>query len=202
MIYLTSDTHFNHNNIQGPNGFVATRKHFNSVQEMNDTIIQNWNATVQPTDKVIHAGDLSLNMRPKELFEILKQLNGNITIIPGNHDSVSKIIKYLANNNYDYNGKPKFEFSEVGIRIKHNKKVYYITHYPLGLGDSRYKLRNFCGHIHDEATTGANLLNIGVDSPEIPDVPFGTPILFETAVELVEEKWNKWNAENTNSRLK
>lgn len=202
MLYLTSDTHFNHKNICGPDGFVETRRQFTSVEEMNETIITNWNNQVRPQDEVIHAGDLSLNMKQKELLDIMKQLNGNITIIPGNHDSVSKIIKYLSKNNYDYNSKPKFTFKEVGMRIKYSKKVYYITHYPLGLGDQRPNMRNFCGHIHDEAAYGANVLNIGIDSPEIPDMPFGTPIWFGHAVDLVDEKWLAWRAAHPNKRLK
>lgn len=202
MQYVTSDTHFNHNNIQGPNGFVPTRKHFTSVEEMNETIIKNWNEKVKPEDEVIHAGDLSVNMKPKELFELLKRLHGTLIIIPGNHDSLSKTIKYLKTNNYQYNNKPKFTISEVGMRIKFNKKIYYISHFPLGLGSQRPNMRNLCGHIHEETAYGSNVLNIGIDSPEIPDVPFGTPILFETAVELVEEKWNRWYEENQTMRMK
>lgn len=202
MRYLTSDTHFNHQNIFGPDGFVSTRVHFKTVQEMNETIITNWNAKITQHDTVIHAGDLGINIKPPEMFEILKQLHGNIWILLGNHDSLSKMIKYLKNHNYLYNGQPKFTFFEVGIRIKYNKKVFYITHYPLAIGDQRPGIRNFCGHIHDDTTRGANQLNIGVDSPEIPDVPFGTPILFEDAVELVEAKWEKWREEHLTERLK
>lgn len=202
MIYLTSDSHFNHYNIQGPKGFVATRRHFTSVEEMNETIINNWNATITSEDTVYHAGDLSVNMKPRDLFQLLKRLHGNLVIIPGNHDSLSKIIKYLKNNNYQYNNKPKFTIIEVGTRIKFNKKVYYISHFPLGLGNPRPDMRNFCGHIHEETAFGSNVLNIGMDSPEIPDVPFGTPILLETAVELVEAKWIKWLTENKPERMK
>lgn len=202
MIYLTSDTHFNHRNICGPDGFVSTRRHFTSVDEMNETIIANWNARVTQHDTVIHAGDLGINIKPKDLFVLLKRLNGNITIVPGNHDSVSKLIKYLRNNNYSYNSKPKFNFVEVGFRIKYSQRVYYVTHYPMGLGDQRPQLRNFCGHIHDTVAHGSNVLNIGVDSPEIPDVPFGSPIPFEEAVALVEAKWENWRKNNQTERLK
>lgn len=202
MLYLTSDSHFNHLNIFGPDGFVSTRKHFTSVEEMNETIIENWNNKITQHDTVIHAGDLGLHIKPKEMFEILKRLHGNIVIVPGNHDSVSKMMKHLIKNNYDYNGKPKFEIKEVGTRIKFDKRVYYVTHYPLGLGDSRRTMRNFCGHIHDTAAYGSNVLNIGIDSPELPERPFGEPIVFEEAVSLVEVKWAKWRAENLAERLK
>lgn len=189
MRYITSDPHFGHRNICGKGGFVHTRTHFTSVEEMNETIIENWNNQVGPEDEVIIAGDIALNMKPREVFEILKRLHGTLLLIEGNHDSVSKTIKYLLNNNYTYNRKPKFEYHQVGMRIKYNKRVYYVTHYPLGLGEGRRGLRNLCGHIHTAVAYSSNVLNIGVDSPEIPSVPFGTPIPFETAVELVEQKF-------------
>lgn len=192
MKLVISDTHFGHPAIQGPDGFIKARKHFTSVEDMNETIITNWNAAVTQHDTVIHAGDIAMYMKPKEVFELLKQLNGNLELIGGNHDSLSKLYRYLRNNNYMYNGKPKFTFHEVGIRIKHNKKVYYVTHYPMGLGEQRKTVRNLCGHIHESAARESNVLNIGVDSPELPlGTPFGAPIAFETAVELVESKWSK-----------
>lgn len=189
MLYLTSDTHFFHKNIYGPEGFVPTRTHFSTVEEMNDTIIENWNNKITQHDTVIHAGDVSLHARPQILFDLLRKLNGNIEIVLGNHDSMSKQMKYLINNNYSYNGKPKFTIHEVGKRIKFNKKVYYVTHYPLQLGDKRSLIRNFCGHIHELPTNAPNQLNIGIDSPEIGDRPFGEPIRFEEAVDLIENKW-------------
>lgn len=204
MRYLTSDTHFGHINICGPDGFVEGRNHFLSVEDMNQTIISNWNNKIESNDIVIHAGDLAVNMKPAEIFEVLKQLNGNIIIIPGNHDSMSKTIKYIRAHNYDYNSIPKFSIVEVGMRIRYEKKIYNITHYPLGLGDQRPNIRNFCGHIHENPAYGANVLNIGIDSPEIEElnVAFGEPIPFEDAVRLVEAKWQKWLIENPSERLK
>ena len=190
MIYITSDTHFGHRNIFGPKGFEESRAHFKSADQMNEVIIQNWNNKITQHDTVIHAGDVSLYMLPKETFHLLRRLNGNIEIIIGNHDD-SRTIKYLLDNNYSYNGNPKFTIHDVGKRIKFNKKEYYITHYPLALGARRGRLRNFCGHIHSNKTEAPNQLNIGIDSPEIGERPFGEPIRFEEAVQLLNVKWQK-----------
>lgn len=194
MLYITSDTHFFHENINGPDGFVSTRKHFQSTEEMNETIVTNWNNKVTQHDTVIHAGDIALGPKPVEVFDLLKRLHGNLIIIPGNHDSMRRLIKYLTKNNYNYNSTPKFEIKEVGMRIKHNKKLYYVTHFPLMLGEWRANLRNFCGHIHDVGCRESNQLNIGIDSPEIGERPFGEPILFDEAASLVEEKWSNWRS--------
>lgn len=190
MLYVTSDTHFGHRNIFGPKGFEQSRAHFKSADQMNETIIRNWNNKVTQHDTVIHAGDVALHMTPKQVFSLLKRLNGNIEIISGNHDD-SRTMKYLLHNNYIYNRKPKFTIHDIGVRMKFNKKDYYITHYPVALGARRGRLRNVCGHIHSNPTDAPNQLNIGIDSPEIGRRPFGEPIRFEEVVQLMNVKWQK-----------
>ena len=65
-----------------------------------------------------------------------------------------------------------------------------MTHYPLLLGGKRKKLRSFCGHIHDECAPDNNILNVGIDSPELSQGHrFGEPLLLEQAIELVELKF-------------
>jgi calcineurin-like phosphoesterase family protein len=63
---------------------------------MNNEILNRWNNTVTNEDIVYYLGDLSL----KDPYLWLKQLNGNIVLIRGNHDThlkrtvTSKIITY------------------------------------------------------------------------------------------------------------
>ena len=64
MIFFTSDTHFNHKAI-----ISYCSRPFESVEEMNDRLIDNWNQVVKPSD-------------------------GKINLIQGNHDR-SKIGKYF-----------------------------------------------------------------------------------------------------------
>lgn len=80
-IYLISDTHFDHDNIRGYCG-----RPFDSVEEMNERMIQNWNRTVKPDDTVFHLGDFSWGNPNK----FLKRLAGKeIIIVKGNHDDRS-----------------------------------------------------------------------------------------------------------------
>lgn len=190
--FVTSDWHHGHKNISGENGFVSTRKHFKNVEEMNETIIKNFNSVVSKEDHTYHLGDISLNLKPKEVHEILCKMNGSMELYKGNHDT-TKLFKYLKANNFRLpNGRMKYDgFHEVGTIIKYEKKVFYITHFPMTLGETRPIYRNICGHIHDEEAYHANILNVGIDSPEIPKLPFGTPILLEDAFRLCNEKWNK-----------
>ena len=50
-IFLTSDLHFNHDR-----EFVWKVRGFTSVQEMNETIVKNWNSVVNPDDDVYVLG--------------------------------------------------------------------------------------------------------------------------------------------------
>jgi len=71
MVYwFTADTHFNHINI-----IKYTNRPFNNVQEMNDTLIKNWNNRVKDTDTIFILGDFDW----KNNNTIKHKLKGNKT---------------------------------------------------------------------------------------------------------------------------
>ena len=190
-IYITSDLHLFHHNATGPNGFIKTRTHFKDAEEMNEAIIHAINSIVKEKDTLIHCGDFGFG-KPRVLFEQLERINAHkVILIKGNHDS-DKFFKYIKNHNEE----EKYELHDVGLIKKANKKVYYITHYPLGLGEYRKNMRNLCGHIHEQDPREANCLNVGIDSPSFSNLPFGTPVLVEDAFNKVEEKWSSWAEKN------
>ena len=73
-IYFISDTHFNHANI-----IKYCNRPFKDVEEMDKTLIKNWNNIVRDKDIVYFLGDFVLSKnkveRAKELMELL---NGEI----------------------------------------------------------------------------------------------------------------------------
>jgi len=83
-IYFVSDLHINH---QASLKFEG-REHFSSVEEMNQTIIKNWNELVKPEDTVYNLGDCFLG-KASESQQLLKSLNGHKLLIKGNHDNQS-----------------------------------------------------------------------------------------------------------------
>ena len=77
-IWLISDTHFNHANI-----IKHCDRPFNSMEEMNKTMIDNWNAVVGKNDLIIHLGDFAF----RDARSFLPKLNGIILLVLGNHDN-------------------------------------------------------------------------------------------------------------------
>lgn len=80
--WFISDTHFGHTNI-----IPYCDRPFVSVEQMNRYMIQQWNAVVKKNDTVYHLGDFSLGLSPEEVKDIVSQLNGNIRLVKGNHDT-------------------------------------------------------------------------------------------------------------------
>lgn len=82
--FIVSDTHFTHEKIIT---FLRADgkplRPFSCVEEMDETIVQNWNSIVRPKDRVIHLGDVVMN---KKALPILHRLNGEKKLIMGNHD--------------------------------------------------------------------------------------------------------------------
>lgn len=91
--YYISDLHLGHKNV-----IRFDNRPFDSVEEMNETLVNNWNSVVTNADHVYHLGDFCWGKKD-EWIEFLKRLNGNIHIIRGNHclkQFGSDVKKYLA----------------------------------------------------------------------------------------------------------
>ena len=73
-IWFTSDTHFGHGNI-----IKSCNRPFASIEEMDQTIIENWNKLIKPQDEVFHLGDFSYG-DASSIESVLKKLNGKINL--------------------------------------------------------------------------------------------------------------------------
>ena len=204
MMYVVSDTHFFDEHLLGIDNFAP--RPFNSVDEMNTTIINNWNSRVTDNDVVYHLGDIAVNytkpprIGDQQVLSVLRELNGRLVLIKGNHDR-RDLFKFLASHNYQVAGHPKFEFHDVGKLIKYNHQQLYMTHYPMMMGIAP-QILNLHGHIHHYMVPSAHNINVGIDGPELDlldhHLPFGTPILLrevdyiaQKKVELLKKKQDK-----------
>ena len=94
--FITSDLHLDHTNI-----IKYCKRPFINTEEMNKILIDNWNNTVSEKDTVYFLGDLAFGSGSKSTDYWLKQLNGKIIFIKGNHDKSEKI-KFHESYTLDY----------------------------------------------------------------------------------------------------
>lgn len=59
---------------------------FENIQEMNQILIQNYNAVVHKNDTVYILGDISHHLPMDRANELISRLNGKKILIKGNHD--------------------------------------------------------------------------------------------------------------------
>lgn len=88
-IWFTSDTHFGHKNILE---YEKEARPFKTLEEMHETLINNWNNTVGKKDTVYHLGDFAFG---RDNIGIAAELNGRKKLVMGNHDTYSSLL-YLA----------------------------------------------------------------------------------------------------------
>ena len=156
-IFYIADTHFGHANIIRLNN-----RPFYNVDEMDRTMIENWNSRVQKDDIVYMLGDFAFKSA-NHPAGILDKLNGHKILIKGNHD---------GRNLKD----PVFRkhFEEICDRktINDNGRMVVMDHFPLIEWDGFFRGSYLVyGHIHNNTRNFAykcmreldNALNAGVD---------------------------------------
>ena len=144
-IWLISDTHFGHGNILtfrdgGADGPLIRGSRFSSVEEMDEVMIENWNKTIKPGDKVYHLGDVFMGSKD-EFIKKWKRLNGQKRLILGNHDDA----KFFAKHELVAQILVWRMFPEHGLLLTH-VPVHESTLY-----EGRFKGKdsiNVHGHIH------------------------------------------------------
>ena len=77
-IFFTADLHLGHSNI-----IKYCNQPFQTVEEMNEKLIQNWNDTVSDKDDIYVVGDFAF-MGIKHMEEFLKRLKGRKYLLRGN----------------------------------------------------------------------------------------------------------------------
>lgn len=164
QIFFTSDTHFGHDK-----DFVYAARGFESIEAMNDAIVENWNKVVMPEDTVYHLGDVF--MLEPENIEYVRRLSGKIRLIRGNHDTDAKVAELLA--------LPNIESVSYAEMLDYKKFHFFLSHYPTLSCSAEIKkenvdkgLRNrtMCLHGHTHQTSPyfngqvPYIYNVGMDA--------------------------------------
>lgn len=159
-LLFSADYHFNH-----ANAIKYDNRPFKSVEEMNNKIISNHNEMVKSEDVCIVIGDVYLRGGKEggkqHYWELLKQMNGRITIIRGNHCRSNSVIDPIQS----------------AIMHKCGLKILLI-HDPIN-ATTIYDLV-LCAHVHNawkfaelhENNKVSLLINVGVTQWDYRPVPF------------------------------
>lgn len=132
-IFFISDTHFGHENMLHFTNYSGERmRPFDSIEELDELMIENWNKMVGPNDKIYHLGDVVYHCGNRD--QILSRLNGDKVLIKGNHDRGQ--LKWFAKYFRDIRG------------TEHIDGNYLLSHFPVHPDSKGRFVRNLHGHIH------------------------------------------------------
>jgi calcineurin-like phosphoesterase family protein len=125
--YFIADTHFGHKNI-----IEYENRPFQSVNEMDQTIIANWNQKVKKREKVYLLGDFAFANKARLIDAA--SMNGYKIIVLGNHDKC-----------YSYSWWQTVGFNEVIPYPIIFNEWFILLHEPVYV-NSPYA--NIYGHVH------------------------------------------------------
>ena len=162
--------HFGHKNI-----ITYCNRPFLSTDEMDQTIINNWNLVVGLDDLVYVVGDITMGFSKARMKAIFESLNGTKILIRGNHDKGH--IPYAC-----------FENVTDRIHIIGDDYNFILIHDPSEasanhLDDQKY----LCGHLHSNAHDRVyrNWIDVGVDANNY------TPISLDECIKIFKDEAEK-----------
>lgn len=133
--FYISDLHFGHFNV-----IRYDNRPFKTIEEMDNTLIKNWNKAVSNKDCVWILGDISW-YDDNKTSEIFKQLNGTKILIKGNHDNIkrsSELAKCFTSIQ---------DYAEYYLDKK-NKVI--MSHYPMPFWNGQFRdTVHLYGHVHN-----------------------------------------------------
>lgn len=160
-IFFTSDLHLGHANV-----IRFQNRPFADVEEMNKTLICNYNSVVQKEDTVYILGDLAYRISADEANTLISRLNGRKYLILGNHDRQYDESLFEEITHYK-------EIHELG-------QQFILMHYPImDWNRMRYGSIHLHGHIHsvgdeynfENLINGIRRYDVGVDANNYYPVP-------------------------------
>lgn len=136
-----SDLHFGHLNM-------ALKRGFQNIEEHDQHIIGQWNATVAKHDTVYILGDIT--MEKAQHYDKLKVLKGYKKVVLGNHDMsqhVPKLLEYV---------------NSVSGMLKLGQ--YILTHCPIHESELHRFKGNIHGHVHENTLNDSRYINVSCEA--------------------------------------
>ncbi len=167
--FFTSDLHFWHNNV-----IHFCKRPYGSVEQMNQSLIDNWNMVVGEKDHIWLLGDFSFGT-VDQTAEILNQLKGIKHLIVGNHDRKGRAAR-LFNKQWEKWFVDRHDY----FRLKVDGYNLVLCHFPFAAWERGYI--NLHGHLHSLSgyQNKWKQYDVGVDANNY------TPILLEDVVKRAD----------------
>lgn len=172
--WFTSDTHFSQQRT-----LELSRRPFIDVNQMDLTMISNWNKKVTMNDIVFHAGDFGDISTMKD---ILSSLNfKTLYFVLGNYDrkikdEVEKVVAELPDREIIISEKAEFDY---------NDKHYYVVHEPDEGTETPEYPKNIVlfGHIHGRSFAKQNGFDLATDYHNYTPVSMEQVAWFANAIQ-------------------
>ncbi len=172
-IWFTSDTHYGHKNIvRGVSswGNKSGCRDFETIAEMNDAMIENINACVQPDDTLYHLGDVAMGGFDNVHLFLERLQCKNIHLVLGNHD-------YHIRKNRD---EVQAKFASVDkLMVKRiDDERMNMCHFPMLVWEDHHRgvwhLHGHShGHLDDPVYYQRKVMDVGIDThPEFRPYSF------------------------------
>lgn len=165
-IFLTSDHHFGHKNILN---YQPDTRPFDSVEEMNEQLVQRHNEVVKPNDVVYMLGDFAFTSQ-EQIKEYLQRMNGRKYFIYGNHD------RKIRQGDFSEDFVWMKDYAETKI----NGKSVSLFHYPIhSWNKMHFGAYQFYGHTHGQIPHlyHGRSMDVGVDTHDC--YPWNAQEIFE-----------------------
>ena len=167
MVYVFSDPHFYSERI-----IQVANRPFHSVEEMNETIIKNYNMIVQKQDVCYWLGDIMYDASKEKVREILGRMHGRKYLIRGNHDMNHSETWWRAAGFDKVFSHPIYDTENHAI----------LSHEPLPEFGNVPGIVNYHGHIHINGydfNNHQNCINACVEMTGYKPVPLINPLLLQ-----------------------
>ena len=148
-VYFSSDQHFGHATARR-----FYRRPFGTVAEMDQQMIERWNAVVQPgnSDEVWLLGDFAVRQSSERVAFLLNTLNGRKHLIIGNNDDA-----VVSGCGGWQSAQPYAEITLGATRL-------VLCHYPFRSWRNKAKgAINLHGHSHGKSKSLPRQFDVGVD---------------------------------------
>ena len=162
MYWFTADTHYGHKNI-----LEYYSRPFSSVEEMDETLINNFNSVVKENDITIFAGDFTLIKNKSIVYKkYINRLNGKHVFLKGSHDY------WIPRKN-----------SITRWEKKIGKHYIVVDHYAYRVWPrSHYNSIQLFGHSHGNLEPVGKQCDIGVDCHNF------YPVSFNQIIEIMRSR--------------